>query len=51
MKFLEASAKESINIEKSFFTIGAEIKNKLIKVFFIISFYFGFFYNISNNKY
>jgi len=35
MKFLETSAKESINIEKAFFTIGAEIKNRLIKVYII----------------
>ena len=31
MKFLETSAKESLNIDKAFYTIGAEIKSKLVK--------------------
>jgi hypothetical protein len=31
MKFLETSAKEGLNIDKAFYTIGAEIKSKLVK--------------------
>jgi hypothetical protein len=31
MKFLETSAKEALNIDKAFYTIGAEIKSKLVK--------------------
>ena len=29
LKFIETSAKKANNVEKSFFTIGSEIKNRI----------------------
>ena len=43
IKFMETSAKASINVEEAFFTLARDIKCKMEKRLVIINFFFLFF--------